>query len=470
MKMGTILIAAIMVFSIVPVAALAQSNGNGKPEWAGTYEDQKEQFEQAREQFKNKNMDEKQFTSQVQKYVGKSLDKMNDLAQKLRDRVRDTEFDLFLNQTRQRIINATNKAEVLDIAKDMKNDWKDFKIRAKQKINENVSDKINGIILNANGLARKLNATIQQLDARGMNTTGLKAEFAQFNVQINIAYGNWTLAHNMLKNYSNATDKEAAMDQMHVYLRNAQQALKQAHQILKDMAREIKGLIGKPIAHENETDDDEDHADTARPNLAMITPISNQNVSGAINVNVSASDNTNITSIFFKAGTNGTWYNMTIYAGTIVRGNWSASWNTNSTSDGTVVIFVIAKDYFNNSREINTSVNVNNSAQLNETDTSAPNVSIITPQPNQNVSGTIDVNVSTSDNTNVSSVTFKAGANGTLSNMSLYAGNVSSGRWYTIWDTNTTQNGVLTLFVTAKDYYNNSREISLVVYVNNTGQ
>ena len=469
MKIGSLLIAAIMVFSIFPITALAQSNGKGKPELAGTYEDQKEQFEQAREQFKNKNMDERQFTSQIQKYIGKSLDKMDDLAEKLRDRVKDKEFDLFLNQTRQRLMNATDKSEVLDIAKDMKNDWKDFKIRAKQKINENASDKINGIILNANGLARKLNATIQQLDARGINTTGLKAEFAQFNVQINIAYGNWTLAHNMLKNYSNTTDKDAAMNQMHAYLRNSQQALKQAHQILKDMVREIKSLIGKPIAHENETDDDENHADTAHPNLAMITPISNQNVSGVINVNVSASDNTNISSIAFKAGTNGTWYNMTIYAGTIVRGNWSAPWNTNSTSNGTVVLFVMAKDYFNNSREISISVNVNNSVPI-ETDTSAPNMSIITLQPNQNVSGTIDVNVSASDNTNVSSVTFKAGANGTLSNMSLYVGNVSDGRWYTSWDTNTTLDGALTLFVTAKDYYNNSREISLVVYVNNTGQ
>jgi len=459
---GSLLIAAIMVFSLIPVTALAASNGKGKPEWAGTYEQQKEQFEQAREQFRNRDMDEKQFTVQVQKYLDKSIDKIDSIVSKVRARVTDSVFDQFLNQTRLRLWNATNKSEIIDIVKDMKHDWKDFKIRAKYKINENVSEKMNGIILNANGLARKINATIQQLDSRGINTTDLKAEFAQFNVQINIAYGNWTLAHNMLKNYPNATDKEAAMDQAHVYLRNAQQALKQAHQILKDMAREIKGLIGKPLAKENETD-------TVLPNLAIITPLHNQNVSGVIDVNVSASDNTNITSVTFKAGTNGTWYNMTIYAGTIVRGNWSASWNTNSTSDGTVVIFVIAKDYFNNSREINTSVNVNNSAQLNETDTSAPNMSIITPQPNQNVSGTIDVNVSASDNTNVSSVTFKAGASGTLSNMSLYAGNVSSGRWYTTWDTNTIPNGALTLFVTAKDYYNNSREISLAVYVNNTG-
>jgi hypothetical protein len=456
-----------MVFSIFPVTALAQSNGKGKPELAGKYEDQKQQFEQAREQFKNKNMNEKQFTSQVQKYVGNSLDKMNDLAQKLRDRVKDGEFDLFLNQTRQRLMNATNKSEVLDIAKDMKNDWKDFKIRAKYKINEDVSDKMNGIMLNANGLTRKLNSTIQQLDARGMNTTGLKAEFAQFNVQINIAYGNWTLAHNMLKDYSNTTDKDATMNQMHVYLRNAQQALKQAHEILKEMAREIKGLIGKPIAHENETDD-ENHADTTHPNLAMITPISNQNVSGAINLNVSASDNTNISSIVFKAGTNGTWYNLTLYAGTIIRGNWSASWNTNSTSNGTVILFVMAKDYFNNSREISISVNVNNSVPA-ETDTNAPNMSIITPQPSQNVSGTIDVNVSASDTSNVSSVTLKVGANGTLSNLSLYSGNASDGRWYASWNTNTTQDGPAVLFVTARDYYNNSREISLAVYVNNTG-
>jgi len=458
---GSLLIAAIMVFSMIPVTALAASNGKGKPEWAGTYEQQKEQFEQAREQFRNRAMDEKQFTAQVQKYLDKSIDKIDSIVSKVRARVTDSVFDQFLNQTRLRLWNATNKSEIMDIVKDMKHDWKDFKIRAKWGINQNVSEKMNGIILNANGLARKINATIQQLDSRGINTTSLKAKFAQFNVQINIAYGNWTLAHNMLKNYPNATDKEAAMDQVHVYLRNAHNALKEAHQILKDLARELKGKIGKPLIPENKTD-------TIPPTLSMITPLENQTVNGTIDVNVSASDNTNVSSVTFKAGTNGTWYNMTLYAGTIGRGNWSASWNTNSTNDGTVVIFVIAKDYFNNSREISISVNVNNSVPT-EIDTSAPNMSIITPQPNQNISGTIDVNVSASDTSNVSSVVFKVGVNGTLSNMSLYSGNVSDGRWYTTWDTNTTQNGVATLFLTAKDYYNNSREISLTVYVNNTG-
>jgi hypothetical protein len=133
-----------------------------------------------------------------------------------------------------------------------------------------------------------------------------------------------------------------------------------------------------------------------------------------------------------------------------------------------VALFVTAKDYFNNSREISISVNVNNSVPT-ETDTNTPNISIITPQLNQNVSGTIDVNVSASDASNVSSVTFKVGTNGTLLNLSLYAGNASDGRWYASWDTNTTQDGTAVLFVTARDYYNNSKEINLAVYVNNTG-
>ncbi len=368
MKLGSLLIAAVMLFSIVSVAALAQPNGNGqsngKSDLAGTYENQKQQFEQAREQFKSKAIDEGQFTSQVQKYLNKSLDKMDDLAAKLKDRVNDTEFNLFLNQTRQRLMNATDKSHITDIAKDMQNDWKDFKVKAKYTINENVSDKMNGIILNANGLARKLNSTIQQLDTQGINTTGLKAEFAQFDVQISIAYGNWTLAHNVLNDFSNATDKEAVMNQMHVYLRNAQQALKQAHEILKDMAREIKGLIGKPLAGENETEDHgENHTDTMPPSLSMITPLNDQNVSGVINVNASASDNTNVSSVVFKAGANGTLSNMSLYYGNVSDGRWYTTWDTNTTQNGALTLFVTAIDYYNNSREISLSVYVNNTDQ-----------------------------------------------------------------------------------------------------------
>jgi hypothetical protein len=108
-------------------------------------------------------------------------------------------------------------------------------------------------------------------------------------------------------------------------------------------------------------------------------------------------------------------------------------------------------------------------AKENETDTKLPNLMIISPLHNQTVSGMVDVNVSASDNTNITSVTFKAGVNGTLLNMSLYYGNISDGRWYALWDTNTTPDGATTISITATDYYNNSREISIGVYVNNTG-
>lgn len=351
MKVGLV-IAAIMICSIFPVSAFAAPNGKGKPEWV-TYEQQKEQFEQAREQFRNRVINENQFTFQVQKYVDKSIDKIDSIVSKVRARVNASVFDQFLNQTRLRLWNATNKSEIIDIVKNMNHGWKDFKIRAKWGINQDISGKLNGIILNANGLARKINATIQQLDAKGVDTSSLKAELAQFNAQINIAYGNWTMAHELLKNYSNASDKEAAMDQAHAYLRNSHEALKQAHQILKNMVREIKGLIGKPLAKENETD-------TKLPNLMIISPLHNQTVSGMVDVNVSASDNTNITSVTFKAGVNGTLLNMSLYYGNISDGRWYALWDTNTTPDGATTISITATDYYNNSREISIGVYVNN--------------------------------------------------------------------------------------------------------------
>ncbi len=377
MKVGSLMIAVVMLTSLMPLSALATQDRDGNQahlradyapqtndgEGQRSFEDEKEALENAKNQFKSRTMDERQLNTHVQKYLNKSIDKIDSTISRLRDRMPDRDFDQFLNETRLRLINATDKKDMIDIAKEIKDNWRVYQLKAKQRINENASDQLNGIILNANGLARKLNTTIQALDARGFNTTGLKAEFTQFDIQISIAYGNWTLAHNMLKNYSNTTDKGAAMDQMHVYLRNSQQALKQAHLILKDMVKEIKGLIGKPIAHGNETDnetDDEDHADTTLPNLSIIAPLNGQNVSGAINVNVSASDNTNITSVTFKAGTNGTLYNMSLYSGNVSNGAWYAPWNSSTVQDGTLTIFATARDYYNNSREANLTIYVNN--------------------------------------------------------------------------------------------------------------
>ncbi len=378
MKVGSLMIAAVMLTSLMPLSALAMQDGNGNqahlradyaPQTDNTmgqrsFEDEKQALENAKNQFKSRAMDERQFNTHVQTYLNKSIDKIDSTISKLRDRMPDRDFDQFLNETRLRLINATDKKDMIGIAKEIKDNWKAYQLKAKHKVNENASDQLNGIILNANGLARKLNTTIQAMDAKGINTTGLKAEFAQFQVQINIAYGNWTLAHSMLRNYSDTTDKNAAMDQMHVYLRNAQQALKQAHLILKDMVKEIKGLIGKPIAHGNETDDendtDENHTDTTLPNLSIIAPLNGQNVSGMMGLNVSASDNTNVSSVAFKAGANGTLSSMALYSGNVSNGLWFTLWNSSTVSDGTLTIFVTAKDYYNNSREANLTIYVNN--------------------------------------------------------------------------------------------------------------
>ena len=225
MKATNVLIATLMIASLVPAAAFAQPNGKA---W--------------------------QDSAKMQSYVEKNVDKIESIISKVRERVTSEDFQQFLNQTRTRMQNMTQKSDFVSIAKELRDNWNDFRVRAKREINDHASDSMHGIIQNANGLARKLNSTIQKLAESGVNTTNMTADLDQFYVKINLAYGNWTLAHEKLENVSNSTDKEQVLDEAHTYLKNAQTALRDAHQILKELAREIKAVLGRPILQENESD------------------------------------------------------------------------------------------------------------------------------------------------------------------------------------------------------------------------
>jgi uncharacterized protein YaaW (UPF0174 family) len=204
------------------------------------FEEQREEFNRAKTQFRNGAMNENQFQTHVANYLNKSVDKIDSLMSKVRNRVQDQDFDQFLNQTRLRLQNCTNKSELIDIAKQIRNEWKDYRIMAKQRINENASEKLNGIILNANGLARKLNATIQRMDQQGIDVSNLTAKLNQFQEKVMLAYQHRERAREMMGNFSDDANREQVMNEVHVQLRESQQALRDAHQLLKEILAEVK--------------------------------------------------------------------------------------------------------------------------------------------------------------------------------------------------------------------------------------
>jgi hypothetical protein len=260
MKAKGLLLATLMVFSLIPVVALAAQNGKGeamlaqKPQWTDDFEQQKMNFEEAKEQFKIQAINQQQFRAEVKNYLGNSLGTIENVALKIRDRVKDQDFDRFLNQTRLRLQNCSSEDEMVSIAGEMKQQWNRYRAKAKSQINQQASEKMTGIILNANGLASKLNATIQKLKDQGKNTSSLEGMLAQFQEKINLAYETKLAAQEQL---SNAGEDEQMQNEAHQQLQLSHQYLKQAHQILKDLVRELKNEIGTPLLQETEENESE---------------------------------------------------------------------------------------------------------------------------------------------------------------------------------------------------------------------
>ena len=261
MKLASAFIATLMFASLMPLSAFAQGQGQQQPcatcggpitgnaiqqnvmnqnRFQNTFEEEKEKFQRAKQQYQSRTMDENQFRVHVQNYLGKSVDKIESLVLKIRDRLQDRDMDALLNQTRLRILNATNKNDLVSIANDLKNAWNQYRIRAKYRINQDASGKLTGIINNANGLAVRLNVSIAQLNTRGVDTGNMTQMLSQFQEKVRLAYEYKERARLMLGNYSEDANREQVMNEVHVQLRNSHDALKEAHQLLKAISMQIR--------------------------------------------------------------------------------------------------------------------------------------------------------------------------------------------------------------------------------------
>jgi hypothetical protein len=141
--------------------------------------------------------------------------------------------------------------------------------------------------------------------------------------------------------------------------------------------------------------------DTSAPSVVITSPASGSSVSGSITIAATASDDTGVSSVQFKAGST--------VIGTDTTSPFSVSFNTASVADGSLTLTAIASDAAGNQTTVTRSVTVSN-VVVPPPDVTAPSVSFSAPASSATVSGSVTVSVTASDNVGVSSVQFKAGA------------------------------------------------------------
>ena len=192
--------------------------------------------------------------------------------------------------------------------------------------------------------------------------------------------------------------------------------------------------------------------DHTPPTVTITAPAPNAVVSGTINLSANASDNVGVAWVFFEVD------NIAV-SPKITTPPYTFSWNSSSVPDGGHTITAVASDLAGNNGTASENITVSNGQK--------PTITIVAPQPNAVVSGTISVIAGITNIPQINSIVFTANSKliGTLSGPNLVPP-------YSIqWDTTKFANGPVTLAVAvATATSNNSLNASEGVTVNNSNQ
>src|SRR6266404_4634649 len=184
--------------------------------------------------------------------------------------------------------------------------------------------------------------------------------------------------------------------------------------------------------------------DIIPPTISIISPSNGAIVVGTVTVQVNASDNVGVNSV-------GLSIDGTVVT-TSINSPFTNSWNSASVANGTHTLTVTATDAAGNKGTSSIQVTVNNS--VSNGDLISPTVSFISPADLSSVTGSVNVNISASDNVGVSSRSISID-NSVVSTSSSYS-----------WNTSNYSSGSHILTATAKDAAGNVGANSITVTVN----
>jgi hypothetical protein len=200
--------------------------------------------------------------------------------------------------------------------------------------------------------------------------------------------------------------------------------------------------------------------DTTPPTVSISSPTGG-NVSGTVTVSANASDNVGVSKVDF--------YVKGVLVGTDAATPFQYAWNTTALANGAATLYTKAYDAAGNSTQSATvTVNVSNAPPP---DTTPPTVSISSPTGG-NVSGTVTISASASDNVGVARVDFYVNGKVLSSREEFHTGGTLLGSDATApyqisWSTATLANGTTSLYAKAFDTAGNST-MSAIVTVNVT--
>ena len=192
--------------------------------------------------------------------------------------------------------------------------------------------------------------------------------------------------------------------------------------------------------------------DLTAPIVSVTAPVSGATLSDTVTLTATASDNVGVVGVQFKINGNDIGVEDTTAP-------WSISWDTSGVSNGTYIITAVARDAAGN-----TSASSLVTVSVDNTDVTAPSISITSPAQGATLSDTVTLTASASDDVGVVGVQFKLDGND--------LGAEDTGNpWSTTWDTTQVADGNYTLTAVARDAGGNTTTAgSVSITVNNGDQ
>jgi len=190
-------------------------------------------------------------------------------------------------------------------------------------------------------------------------------------------------------------------------------------------------------------------ADNTKPSVSITAPANGATVNGTVTVTSAATDNVGVTGVQFQL-------NGANYGSKLSAAPYTVQWDTKTVANGSYQWNAVAQDAAGN-----TATSTTVFAVVNNPDTIAPSVRILTPATGSTLSGTVSITASASDNIGVAGVQYS------LDGAPL--GSEATASPYTLsWNTGTVAQGSHTLTATARDAAGNRSTASVTVALADT--
>lgn len=268
----TSLIAVMFVLSMFSGVVAAETPRENYQNTREQYQQHKEQYENARDKFSdaedrfkqarqnyrdNKDAHSAQeLKGRTSEFLERAIDQMIAHLEVMKNRVENSKNDLIpfdasanidnhiaqLEIIRTDVQQAETRQEFVDAADSLRDQWKKIKLETQYYAGIIVNSKIDGFLSKADNVSTRMDGVIENLDAKGEDTSGLEVYTMNFKELVDKAKEN---SENIADLYTNhegfgsdgmANDDVAAKE----FLREGHLLQKDSHKILKDAATELR--------------------------------------------------------------------------------------------------------------------------------------------------------------------------------------------------------------------------------------